>query len=109
MSNYDNIRQIDLGTLPDKTFPKDDGKTYIYKRTNGHIYVYSLGSEKHICCDDGTILNIPIRTDTDFTHFPDANHEMLYIKDNMLYSYDKDGNIKNLINNNMIDWGLNEW
>lgn len=106
MENCKNIKQIDIGTLPNKVFPNDDGKTYIYKRTNGHIYVYSLGFEKHICCDDGTILNVPIRDNTNFEHLPDVNHVMLYLKDDALYYVDSLG-IPHKYSN--TTWGINEW
>lgn len=110
MENCQDIKQINIGVLPNNVFPKDNGKTYIYKRTNGHIYVYSLGSEKHICCDDGTILNVPIRTNTDFTHLPDANHVMFYIKDGILYFVDSTGHIEQFANTiNTIEWNINEW
>lgn len=110
MNTCNDIKQINIGTLPNKVFPKDDGKTYIYKRTNGHIYVYSLGFENHICCNDGSILNVPVRDNTSFTHLPDVNHVMFFIKDGKLSFVDSTGTTKQF--NNIVtplDWSINEW
>jgi hypothetical protein len=86
-------QQVNLGFLPNDTYPPNDTKVYIYKRTNGHLYAYSFGSEKHICCDDELITSIPI---FNFIvsptrvpiHRPDANHVMLYIYGGEVYMYD---------------------
>ena len=91
--NNCSLEQINIGTLPSGSFPRDNGRTYIYKRPNGHIYVYSNGSEKHICCDDELITSIPIFnfivSPTRIPiHRPDANHVMLYRYGAEVYMYD---------------------
>jgi len=108
------LEHINLGTLPDGTFPLDNCKTYIYKRTNGHIYVYSNNSEKHVCCDDGLINSIPIFTsspsiDNKPIHIPDSKHLFLFIYNGILKGYDKDLNIINVCGDIDLEWNINEW
>ena len=91
-------QQVNLGTLPTNTFPKDDGKVYIYKRVNGHLYSYTNGNEEHICCKDGMITNVPIFTNPVSSinpppHLPDNGHVMLYVNNGKLYMYDNQLNV----------------
>jgi len=119
MKHCDNIKNINLGILPmgtfpnvDSTNPHDINNVYIYKRPNGHIYLYKNNNETHICCDDGLITKIPIFLNTNFIHYPDANHVFIYMQDNKLYTYDKDGNINEFNNGGgggEIDWTIKEW
>lgn len=110
--NNCSLEQINIGQLPSGTFPKDDGRTYIYKRPNGHIYVYSNGSEKHICCDDGLINSIPIfeqlPTEQTPIHLPDDKHIFIFFNDGILYGYDKDLNIVSVVSGE-INWSATEW
>lgn len=107
------LEQVNIGTLPTGSFPADDGKIYIYKRPNGHIYVYSNGSEKHICCEDGLISDVPVFTDLPSvvapTHIPKDNRRFLFIKDEELYTYDKDRVSRKINNNTDVQFTLNEW
>ena len=112
--NNCSLEQINIGTLPSGSFPRDNGRTYIYKRPNGHIYVYSNGSEKHICCDDGLITNIPIFTEMPSVnnppvHLPDNNHLMLFIHDGLMYGYDSNINVTAISIPTNIDWAISEW
>ena len=107
------LEQVNIGTLSVGVFPADDGKIYIYKRPNGHIYVYSNGSEKHICCEDGLISSVPVFTqlpeNSAPTHIPKDNRRFLFIKDEELYTYDKDLVSRKVNTNTEITFNLNEW
>lgn len=112
--NNCSLEHINLGTLPNGTFPLDNCKTYIYKRTNGHIYVYSNNSEKHVCCDDGLISSIPIFTTLPSVqnppvHRPDVKHLFLFIYEGVIKGYDKDLNIVDVRGIPNINWGINEF
>ena len=112
--NNCSLEHINLGILSDGTFPLDNGKTYIYKRSNGHIYVYSNGSEKHICCEDGLISSIPIfdvlpSIQNPPRHLPDNNHMFLFIHEGVIKAYDKDLNIINNPGYDELSWGVQEW
>ena len=88
-----DLAYVNIGTLPNNTFPKDNGRTYIYKRNNGHIYVYYNYTETLIG-NDGLISSVPIFDDLPKdkypVHTPDAGHLFLYFKDGILRAYDKD-------------------
>lgn len=107
------LEQVNIGTLSAGLFPADDGKIYIYKRPNGHIYVYSNGSEKHICCEDGLISEVPVFTAlpsvTAPTHLPKDNRRFLFVKDGDLYFYDKDKVATKVNSNTNVEFALNEW
>ena len=107
------LEQINIGTLPTGTFPKDDGRMYIYKRPNGHVYTYTNSKETHVCCDDGLISDVPVFTDlpsvTAPTHLPTANKRFLFIKDEELYTYDKDKVSRKVNSNTNIDFNINQW
>lgn len=114
MSHCSDIKRINLGTLPYSMFPNDDDKAYIYKRPNGHIYVYRDGLEVHVCCivgDSSTVIivkgttediNIP---DISGLHLPDRGHKVLFEFNNQIYALNYLGNYYNI----QIDWTLEEW
>lgn len=92
MNQISSLDAIRLGLLPDSNFPKDDGRSYVYKRNNGHVYTYRNGYEQHICCDDGYISKIPVLKKGVFPkHRPDKNHIFLFIWDDITYVYQWDG------------------
>jgi len=95
-----DLAYVNIGTLPNNTFPKDNGRTYIYKRNNGHIYVYYNYTETLIG-NDGLISSVPIfdklPKDEYPVHTPDAGHLFLYFKDGILRAYDKDLNEHEII------------
>lgn len=107
------LEQVNIGTLSAGVFPSDDGKIYIYKRPNGHIYVYSNGSEKHICCEDGLIASVPVFTDfpadSTPTHLPKDNRRFLFVKGEELYTYDKDKVSRKINMNTEITFNTNNW
>ena len=107
------LEQVNIGTLSAGVFPADDGKIYIYKRPNGHIYVYSNGSEKHICCEDGLISEVPVFTDlpsvTPPTHLPNTNRRFLFVKDDELYFYNKDKVATKVNTNTIVTFNINNW
>lgn len=88
-----DIKVVNIGNIIGNTFPSNDGRVYLYKRDNGHLYTYINGVEKHICCDDGLINNVPIfiafpSVEAPPVHIPDEGHFMLFVYDGLLYSYD---------------------
>lgn len=87
-----DIKVVNIGNIIGNTFPSNDGRVYLYKRDNGHLYTYINGVEKHICCDDGLITTIPVFTAhvnvVAPTHRPDAGHVMLYMYGGKVYAYD---------------------
>ena len=109
------LEQINIGTLQTGVFPKDDGRTYIYKRPNGHIYTYTNGFENHVCCNDGQINSVPkfenFPNNVNPIHIPPNNFVYLFIKNNKLYGYDKDLNVINLTGagTETVNWTVNEW
>ena len=106
-----------LGEILNGTFPPNDGRTYFYKRNNGHLYLYRNGNEQHICCDDGLINRTPIITNftvdgngvhqpiTDTLHLPDATHTMLFMFEDSLWGLYSNGDKKQITPN----WNQNQW
>jgi len=103
MSNKPTER-IKLGSLPYKVFPKDNGKTYIYKRPNGKTYIYYNGTETRVKegDDDSVIIKVPIMDiDIDnpqFSELPDKDSVYLFIKGNTMYAYNWNGDIVAIFN-----------
>ena len=90
-----DIKVVNIGNIIGNTFPSNDGRVYLYKRDNGHLYTFINGVEKHICCDDWLITNVPVFTsfpsvETPPVHIPDLGHYMLFTYDGLLYSYGHD-------------------
>jgi len=111
--NTINIQSLNLGTLPNNTFPIDDNRVYIYKRLNGLIYTYKNGNE-FLVDNDGLINSVPIfdnfPKDSYPVHTPDSKHIFLFIKNGLLYGYDKDLNPTPIfIGTTEIDWYRSEW
>ena len=116
---YCDISQVNLGNIIDNSFPPSDGRTYIYKRNNGHLYTYRMGVETHICCDDGMITKIPVVTELvldpvtnviissvpTLPHTPDAAHVMLFSFNNTQYQYDSN-RVATVIGNG---WTQQQW
>lgn len=115
-----DLLRLDLGTLPDNVYPQDDCRVYIYKRTNGHIYIFRDGNETHICCDLGLINKVPIlsATTTDSTvpdvsvlDTPDLNHRFLFSFNNYIYVFNNDRTYSIIGGGStgFVDWTLKEW
>ena len=77
------------------------------------IYVYSNGSEKHICCEDGLISEVPVfialPSVTAPTHLPKDNRRFLFVKDGDLYFYDKDKVATKVTRNTNVEFAINNW
>lgn len=97
-------KRIQLGLIPDKVFPSDDGKTYIYKRTNGKTYIYYNGTETRVKegDDDSVIVKVPIMNidieNPVFSELPDKDSVYLFIKGNTMYAYNWNGDIVAIFN-----------
>jgi len=93
--NTINIQSLNLGTLPNNTFPIDDNRVYIYKRLNGLIYTYKNGNEFPVD-NDGLINSVPIFEDLPKNlypvHTPDSKHLFLCFINGILRAYDSDLN-----------------
>lgn len=109
-----DIKTINLGTLQNGVYPEDNDKTYLYKRTNGHIYLYKNGNETHACCDDGLINKVPIFSELPSvqppTHTPNDKFVYLFKHGENLYYYDNDDNVVKInIDINALEWAKKEW
>jgi len=110
-----DLLRLDLGTLPDNVYPKDDCRVYIYKRTNGHVYIFRDGNETHICCDLGLTNKVPILSaaigdsnvpDTSVLDTPDLTHRFLFSFNNLMYMFNHDRTYTVI---GGLDWTLKEW
>lgn len=85
---------VQLGTMPDATFPTDTGEIYIYTRTNDLIYIYFGGFEFCVSTLPDNLGIIRKLTFPLLPTLPSENEITLFYYDKQLMEYHHDGTVK---------------